>query len=125
MRAGPLGHDNVPTRLAQRIRTVHLASWGTYGAPRVHRELRDQGVHVGKKRVARLMKDRKGDFDIVHDNQVLGYGMLDIEGYGLPLITTVHHPITVDRRLEIEHAYGWYLKLTLRRWYAFTAMQAG
>ena len=42
------------------------------------------------KRAARLLKERLDDFDIVHDNQVLGYGMLDIAEMGLPLVTT--HP---------------------------------
>ena len=46
--------------------------------------------------------DRVDDFDIVHDNQVLGYGMLDIEKLGLPVVTTVHHPITFDRRIDLE-----------------------
>ena len=39
------------------------------------------------------------------------------------MLATVHHPITVDRRLEIEHAQTWYKRLTLRRWYSFTNMQ--
>ena len=52
-------------------------------------------------RVARLLRDRVDDFDVVHDNQVLGYGMLDIEKLGLPLVTTVHHPITFDRRIDL------------------------
>ena len=69
------------------------------------------------------LKHRKDDFDIVHDNQSLGFGLLAIERMGLPVIATIHHPITVDRRLEIEHAKGLYKKLTLRRWYAFTDMQ--
>lgn len=69
------------------------------------------------------LKHRKGDFDIVHDNQSLGFGLLAIERLGLPVIATIHHPITVDRKLEIEHARGLYKKLTLRRWYAFTDMQ--
>ena len=69
------------------------------------------------------LKHRKGDFDLVHDNQSLGFGLLAIERLGLPVIATIHHPITVDRRLEIEHAKGLYKKLTLRRWYAFTDMQ--
>ena len=69
------------------------------------------------------LKHRKGDFDLVHDNQSLGFGLLAIERSGLPVIATIHHPITVDRRLEIEHASGLYKKLTLRRWYAFTDMQ--
>jgi glycosyltransferase involved in cell wall biosynthesis len=69
------------------------------------------------------LKHRKDDFDLVHDNQSLGFGLLAIERMGLPVIATIHHPITVDRRLEIEHAQGLYKKLTLRRWYAFTDMQ--
>ena len=43
------------TELTERIRAVYDESNGTYGSPRVTRELRDQGVHVAKKRVARLM----------------------------------------------------------------------
>lgn len=69
------------------------------------------------------LKGRKDDFDLVHDNQSLGYGLLAIKRMGLPVIATIHHPITVDRRLEIEHATSLYKKLTLRRWYAFTDMQ--
>src|SRR3546814_5111005 len=45
------------------------------------------------KRVARLIKARRDEFDIVHDNQVLAYGMVDIMDAGIPLITTLHHPI--------------------------------
>ena len=75
------------------------------------------------KRVARLLADRVDDFDIVHDNQVLGYGMLDIERLGLPLITTLHHPITFDRRIDLAAAPNWRRKLVLRRWYGFLRMQ--
>jgi transposase InsO family protein len=42
-------------QLTERIRVIHAASGGTYGAPRILDELREQGWHVGKKRVARLM----------------------------------------------------------------------
>jgi glycosyltransferase involved in cell wall biosynthesis len=66
---------------------------------------------------------RRGEFDIVHDNQCLGYGLLAMQRDGFPVIGTIHHPITVDRRLEMEHAQTWYKRLTLRRWYSFTAMQ--
>lgn len=69
------------------------------------------------------LKHRRADFDLVHDNQSLGYGLLAIQRMGLPVIATVHHPITVDRRMEMEHATSLYKKLTLRRWYAFTDMQ--
>ena len=69
------------------------------------------------------LKHRKGEFDIVHDNQSLGFGLLAIEREGIPVIATIHHPITVDRRLEIEHAQGFFKKMNLRRWYAFVDMQ--
>ena len=49
------------------------------------------------------LRSRKGDFDLVHDNQCLGYGLLGIQR-DFPLLATIHHPITVDRRLEMEHA---------------------
>lgn len=75
-------------------------------------------------RAWRHLRSRRGAFDLVHDNQCLGYGLIAIERDGLPVLATIHHPITVDRRLEIEHARGWYKRLTLRRWYSFTNMQS-
>jgi glycosyltransferase involved in cell wall biosynthesis len=70
------------------------------------------------------LRGRRGEFDIVHDNQSLGYGLLLIDRQlGLPVIATIHHPITVDRKLEVQHAPGLYLKLTVHRWYSFTSMQ--
>jgi putative transposase len=43
-------------QLLERIRTLHASSRGTYGAPRIHAQLAREGVHVGRKRVARLMR---------------------------------------------------------------------
>lgn len=68
------------------------------------------------------LRNRRGSFDLVHDNQSLGYGLLAIERDGLPVMATIHHPITVDRRLELDHAASLYHKLTLHRWYSFTRM---
>jgi glycosyltransferase involved in cell wall biosynthesis len=69
------------------------------------------------------LRHRVGDFDLVHDNQCLGYGLLGIQR-DFPLLATIHHPITVDRRLELEHARSRYQRITLRRWYSFTNMQS-
>jgi glycosyltransferase involved in cell wall biosynthesis len=70
------------------------------------------------------LRHRKDDFDLVHDNQCLGYGLLAIERrLGIPVIATIHHPITVDRRLEMGAAETRYKRFTLRRWYSFTNMQ--
>ena len=52
----PSARDREDAEVTEAIREAHAASYGTYGAPRVHAELRAQGVRVGKKRVARLMR---------------------------------------------------------------------
>jgi glycosyltransferase involved in cell wall biosynthesis len=75
-------------------------------------------------RAARLLAGRRADFDVVHDNQSLGYGLLALQRAGMPLVATVHHPITVDRALELADAATRKKRLSLRRWYGFTRMQA-
>ncbi|MCC5953247.1 MAG: glycosyltransferase family 4 protein [Acidimicrobiia bacterium] len=67
---------------------------------------------------------RVADFDLVQDNQCLGYGLLLMERDGLPVLSTIHHPITVDRRLEMEHADSLWSRFSKARWYAFTRMQS-
>jgi MMP alpha-(1->4)-mannosyltransferase len=73
-------------------------------------------------RAVREMRARKDDFDVVHDNQVLASGMLKIAEF-LPLVTSIHHPISVDRRIELTAARG-FSRLTKWRWYSFVRMQA-
>ena len=74
------------------------------------------------RRVARVLADRVDDFDVVHDNQTLGHGLLDVQRL-LPVVTMIHHPITVDRRVDLAAAPGRLRRLTLRRWYSFLRMQ--
>jgi len=52
----PSARSIADTELTARIKTIHQASRETYGAPRIHAELIDEGIHVGRKRVERLMK---------------------------------------------------------------------
>ena len=73
-------------------------------------------------RAYQSLRKRTGDFDLVHDNQCLGYGMLPIERL-IPTIVTLHHPITRDRMLEMEHAPNWRKKISIGRWYNFVKMQ--
>ncbi|MET9492224.1 glycosyltransferase family 4 protein [Nocardia sp. NPDC006630] len=72
-------------------------------------------------RAARLLRARAAEFDVVHDNQCLGYGLLDIARH-LPLVATIHHPITRDREVDLAAA-TWRRKPFLRRWYGFLGMQ--
>jgi glycosyltransferase involved in cell wall biosynthesis len=75
-------------------------------------------------RARRALAARRGDFDIVHDNQGLGYGMLRLrQSLGLPLVTSIHHPISVDRRIDLASLHG-LKRLSQRRWYGFVRMQA-
>jgi glycosyltransferase involved in cell wall biosynthesis len=74
-------------------------------------------------RVRRLLAARRDDFDVVHDNQTFGRSLLGVMADGWPLVGTCHHPITVDRTLELAHARGLRRQLSLRRWYGFLAMQ--
>ncbi|HEX4290190.1 MAG TPA: glycosyltransferase family 4 protein, partial [Trebonia sp.] len=73
-------------------------------------------------RALRALRARPGDFDIVHDNQGLGYGMLGVRRLGLPLVTSIHHPISVDRRLDLA-GRSLLARLNKRRWYGFVRMQ--
>ena len=74
-------------------------------------------------RALRVLAERAGEFDVVHDNQGLGYGMLGVRRLGLPLVTSIHHPISVDRRIDLASS-GRLAALNKRRWYGFVRMQA-
>ena len=75
-------------------------------------------------RARKVLAQRRADFDLIHDNQCLGQGLLGMMKDGWPLIATLHHPITVDRDLELSHARTPWRKMTFRRWYGFLRMQA-
>ena len=103
-----------PSELRDLVDVLEVATMWTAGFPE---------PRTFSRRVAQLLKQRLDDFDVVHDNQTLGYGMLDIERSGLPLLTTIHHPITFDRRVDLAAATTWRRRLALRRWYGFLRMQ--
>jgi glycosyltransferase involved in cell wall biosynthesis len=75
-------------------------------------------------RAARLLLPQSPLFDLVHDNQCLGSGLLRLTRAGVPTVATVHHPVAIDRDLELAAAPSLRRRLTLRRWYGFTRMQA-
>ena len=57
LRRPPSAHAVADAALLKRVRTVHASSRQTYGAPRIHADLRAQGERHGRKRIARLMRD--------------------------------------------------------------------
>jgi len=75
------------------------------------------------RRVRTLLEGRRGDFDIIHDNQCLGTGVWSLAREGWPLLETLHHPITVDRSIAMDHATSFGQRYSTRRWYGFLRMQ--
>ncbi|BBY74777.1 glycosyl transferase family 1 [Mycolicibacterium parafortuitum] len=102
-----------PSEIKTRIDLEELLTTWTAGFPE---------PKTFSMRAARLLAARRGDFDVVHDNQCLGTGLLTIQNSGMPVVATVHHPITRDRVLEVAAA-AWWRKPLVKRWYAFAEMQ--
>lgn len=75
------------------------------------------------RRLVQYFKRHRPDYDIVHDNQSLCYGTLQLQKMGVPLLTTIHHPITSDLRIALQSAENWKMRLLVRRWHSFLGMQ--
>lgn len=73
-------------------------------------------------RAYRHLRGRAHEFDLVHDNQCLGYGITALNEV-IPVVETLHHPITKDRKLEMDHAPNWFKRWSIGRWYSFVKMQ--
>lgn len=115
-----LFEEKNPTR-ALRLR--HLLSWtnffewwsklsGGFAEP-----------YTFGRRAAKYLRRHGHRYDIVHDNQSLCYGLLQIQRDGLPVVATIHHPITRDRQLALDAAPDWRYRLLVRRWHNFLRMQ--
>ncbi|MHA7652516.1 glycosyltransferase family 4 protein [Mycobacterium sp. ML4] len=102
-----------PSEIRDSIDLLELATMWTAGFPE---------PRTFTLRVARLLACRADDFDVVHDNQSLGTGLLAIADSGMPVVATVHHPITRDRLLDLAAA-RWWRKPLVHRWYGFSRMQ--
>jgi transposase InsO family protein len=89
---GPSTRSVADEKLAVQIAAIHKASGNTYGSPRVHDELADEGVFVSRKRVARLMAElglesvRKRRFKATTDSN-----------HALPVAENV-----LDRKFEVD-----------------------
>ena len=75
------------------------------------------------RRVVKYLGAHGERYDLVHDNQSLSYGMLKLQDMGIPLVTTLHHPITSDLRIALQAADRLHERLLIRRWHAFLGMQ--
>ncbi|MCZ6619133.1 MAG: glycosyltransferase family 4 protein [Gammaproteobacteria bacterium] len=77
----------------------------------------------GRRLVGHLARTNR-TYDLVHDNQSLCYGLLRVQRSGMPLVCTIHHPITWDKDIALNHATSWGERLLIKRWHNFLHMQA-
>jgi glycosyltransferase involved in cell wall biosynthesis len=73
-------------------------------------------------RARRFLRKKRHRYDIVHDNQGLAYALMTIKNW-LPTIATVHHPVTIDRKIAARSASTIWRKMQQWRWYSFIGMQ--
>jgi glycosyltransferase involved in cell wall biosynthesis len=104
-----------PSEFRDRIDLLEYATMCTAGFPE---------PLTFSLRAARLLLPQAPRYDLVHDNQCLGSGLLRLTRAGVPTVATVHHPVSIDRDLELAAAPSLRRRFTLRRWYGFTRMQA-
>ena len=75
------------------------------------------------RRLYKYLSKHGSQYDIVHDNQCLGWGMLKLQRKGVRLLTTIHHPITSDLQIALNASNKWWERILIRRWHAFLIMQ--
>jgi glycosyltransferase involved in cell wall biosynthesis len=76
------------------------------------------------RRLVAWMKKNPTRYDIVHDNQSLCFGLLHLQKQGIPVVATVHHPISKDAAIAVAAAKTPLQKWGAKRWYSFIHMQA-
>jgi len=108
---------------AQAIKDRGLRSWI---------DLREWAGHVTGgfpepytfgRRVVKHLAGGNEAYDVIHDNQSLSFGLLTLLRKHIPLVTTIHHPITRDLQTALSGETNWGLRLLHRRWYSFLRMQ--
>ena len=62
-------------------------------------------------------------FDVIHDNQTLGYGLLLMKSLGVPIVATIHHPITVDLAASLAQSDTFRRGIRWTMFYSFLTMQ--
>lgn len=112
-----------PVHHAIALRPKHLLSWADFFEWWSMLTGGFAESYCFGRRVTKLLKGRQAEFDIIHDNQSLCYGLLDLEKMGYPVVATFHHPITHDLQIALDAEPKWYMRLLIRRWHSFLGMQ--
>jgi glycosyltransferase involved in cell wall biosynthesis len=129
--------------LPPEVNLIPLPGMNLYSYAKPTQGLKDRGLHsmtdvleyasfisggfpepyAFTRRLAAFFQDQRPDYDIIHDNQSLGSGLLSLLRAGRAVVSTIHHPITRDMNLALANEPEWGMRLLIRRWHRFLAMQ--
>ena len=129
--------------LSPGVKLIPLPGLNLYSYSKPTKGLKDRGLHswtdileymsfitggfpeplTFTRRLAHSFRKQAPAYDIVHDNQSLGSGLLSLQNQKQAVVATIHHPITRDLRLALANEPQWGMRLFIRRWHAFLAMQ--
>jgi glycosyltransferase involved in cell wall biosynthesis len=105
------------------LRPRHLKSWADLSEWLSHNSGAFGELYAFGRRLDNFLAREGHRFDVVHDNQTLSTPFLRIQKR-LPVVTTIHHPISIDREYAVAAGRKWWEPLMTRRWYHFVGMQA-
>ena len=105
--------DVNPTQLLNPINLFEWLSVNSGGFPE---------PYTFGKRIKKILKQNLNEYDVIHDNQSLAYELLFFQKKK-PLVTTIHHPISLDLAYQLQSTNDIFLKLLMRRWHSFLVMQ--
>ncbi len=106
------------------IRSKHFASWSDLSEWLAHNSGAFGEPYAFGRRLHRFIRLNPDRYDVVHDNQTLARALLQIRK-AVPVVATLHHPISIDLRLALQSEKRWWMRALIRRWHRFVGMQAG
>jgi len=105
------------------IRSKHFASWSDVYEWLSHNSGAFGEPYAFGRRLRRFVDNNPGRYDVIHDNQTLARALLKIRKT-VPVVTTLHHPISIDLKLALQSEKRWWMRMLIRRWHRFVRMQA-
>ncbi len=105
------------------LRSRHFSSWSDLSEWLSHNSGAFGEPYAFGRRLHRFINNNPGRYDVVHDNQTLAQALLKIRKK-VPVVTTLHHPISIDLKLALQSEKRWWMRALIKRWHRFVHMQA-
>lgn len=105
------------------LRWKHWRTWSDLSEWLSHNSGAFGEPYAFGRRLRKFIATNGHNYDVLHDNQTLADSLLTIRKT-LPVIATLHHPISIDLRIALQSEKRWWMRALIRRWHKFLAMQA-